>query len=173
MEQVILVDSNDNELGTMEKMEAHRKGVLHRAFSVLLFNSSGEMLIQKRASSKYHSGGLWSNTCCSHPRPAESMEDAVGRRLEEELGIVSNPTFAFKFEYKIQFSNNLIEHELDHVYIGSFDGEPQINESEISDWKFIDTNDLKNKVQSHPHEYSHWFKIILSRPEILELTKTV
>jgi len=173
VEHVILVDSNDNEVGTMEKMEAHRKGVLHRAFSVLLFNSDGEMLIQKRASSKYHSGGLWSNTCCSHPRPGEPMEEAVNRRLREELGVESSPIFSFKFEYKVKFSNDLIEHELDHVYVGSFDGEPKINENEISDWKFVDTNKLNSEIQSHPHKYSHWFKIILNRPEIMELTKAV
>jgi len=123
-DHVILVDESDHELGSMEKMEAHRKGVLHRAFSVLLFNSKGEVLLQKRSASKYHSAGLWTNTCCSHPKPAENIDIAVRRRLQEEMGIDSNPEFAYKFIYKTTLDNNLTEHELDYVFIGTFDGEP-------------------------------------------------
>ena len=163
MEQVILVDENDQEVGAMEKLEAHKKGKLHRAFSVLLFNSKGEMLVQKRASNKYHSGGLWSNACCSHPRPGESMVDAVERRLREELGVNLKPEFSFKFIYNISFANNLTEFEYDHVFTGRFDGEPKVNGDEIEDWKFINTQDLANDINSNPENYTHWFKIILSK----------
>src|SRR5688572_12077294 len=114
MEQVILVDENDKEIGTLEKIEAHRKGLLHRAFSVLLFNSKGELLLQKRSSKKYHSAGLWTNTCCSHPKPGESVKEAASRRLQEEMGVNSNPEFAYSFIYKTELENGLIEHEFDH-----------------------------------------------------------
>src|SRR5689334_14921661 len=127
MEYVILVDASDNELGTMDKMEAHRKGVLHRAFSILLFNSKGEILLQKRSSLKYHSAGLWTNTCCSHPKPNEPMTTAAQRRLSEEMGINASLEFLYKFQYQVQLDNGLIEHELDHVYIGLFNDEPIIN----------------------------------------------
>src|SRR5688572_18081340 len=123
MDQVVLVDSSDKEVGVMDKMEAHRKGVLHRAFSVLLFNSKGEILLQKRSAVKYHSAGLWTNTCCSHPKPNESIDTAIRRRLIEEMGIDIQSEFAYKFEYRAAFDNGLIEHELDHVYIGLFNGE--------------------------------------------------
>src|SRR6186713_976701 len=123
MEHVILVDNDDNDLGSMEKMEAHRKGILHRAFSVLLFNSKGEMLLQKRAAHKYHSAGLWTNTCCSHPRPGEQMEEAVRRRLQEEMGIECQPDYAYKFLYKVKL-NDLIEYEMDYVFVGEFNEGP-------------------------------------------------
>lgn len=162
MEQIILVDTRDNEIGLMEKMEGHRKGVLHRAFSVLIYNSKGEMLIQKRAKGKYHSGGLWSNACCSHPRPGEPMDGAVSRRLMEELNINLKPHFSHKFIYKIKFSNDLIEHEYDHVYVGTYEGEPTINKDEIEDWKYINRDELKRDIEKNPSHYSHWFKLILS-----------
>ena len=152
----------------MDKMEGHVKGALHRAFSVIIYNSKGEMLIQKRAKEKYHSGGLWSNACCSHPKPGEKIEDAVKRRIREELNIELNPTFSHKFTYRVTFPNNLIEHELDHVYIGTFDGEPTANKNEIEDWKFIGTEELKKDIEKNPSHYSHWFKIILSH-EIMEV----
>jgi isopentenyl-diphosphate delta-isomerase len=120
--EVILVDSEDNPIGTMEKMEAHEKGLLHRAFSVLIFNSKGQMLLQKRARSKYHSGGLWTNTCCSHPAPNESVAEAAKRRLKEEMGIDAEPKFAYKFIYKTPLDQNLVEHEVDHVFTATFDG---------------------------------------------------
>src|SRR5688572_25752718 len=131
MEEIILVDEQDNAIGTMEKMEAHRRGVLHRAFSVVLFNSSGDLLLQRRAENKYHSGGLWTNTCCSHPLPTESIRDAAQRRLKHEMGINLKPEFAFKFIYKTPLDKNLIEHELDYVFIGTFDGKPVINKEEV------------------------------------------
>jgi isopentenyl-diphosphate delta-isomerase len=161
MEMVILVDENDKAIGTMEKMEAHRKGKLHRAFSVLVFNSKGEILLQKRARQKYHSGGLWTNACCSHPQPGEKMEDAARRRLREEMGIDLQPQFSYKFIYKTTLDQNLIEHEYDHVFIATFDGEPQINKEEAEDWKFSDVALLKADMEKHPEDYTYWFRLIL------------
>jgi isopentenyl-diphosphate Delta-isomerase len=164
MEHVILVTADDKPIGTMEKIEAHKKGILHRAFSVLLFNSKGELLLQQRATHKYHSAGLWTNTCCSHPLPGEQIENAARRRLMEEMGIDTRPTFAYKFIYRAQLENDLLEHELDHVLIGSFDGEPRINPDEVADWKYVDIASLKADVQLHPENYTYWFKLILENP---------
>lgn len=166
MTEVILVDANDNAIGTMEKMEAHKKGLLHRAFSVLIFNSKGELLIQKRASTKYHSGGLWTNTCCSHPTPQESIEQAAKRRLKEEMGIEAEPTFTYKFIYKTDLDKNLIEHEVDHVLTAQFDGEPEVNENEVEDWKYVGLKELQRDAQDNPHLYTEWFKLILNHKEI-------
>ena len=166
MEEIILVDEQDNAIGTMEKMEAHRKGVLHRAFSVVLFNSSGELLLQKRADNKYHSGGLWTNTCCSHPLPDEIISDAVQRRLKYEMGINLKPEFAFKFIYKAPLDKSLIEHELDHVFIGTFNGTPIINKEEVSEWKFVSLNELKNQMKSMPEIYTTWFRLIVHHPQM-------
>lgn len=161
MEQVILVNSKDEAIGQMEKLEAHKHGSLHRAFSVLIFNKSGEMLLQKRADNKYHSGGLWTNACCSHPRPNEQTKDAAIRRLKEEIGLELTPRFAYKFIYKTILDNDLVEHELDHVFIGEHDGEPIINTEEASDWKYIDINELKNDISENPDKYTVWFKLIM------------
>ena len=169
MEQVILVDSNDNEIGTMEKMEAHRKGLLHRAFSILLFDQSGKTLIQKRAHGKYHSSGLWTNTCCSHPLPGESLEMATRRRLKEEMGIDLQPAFSHSFIYKAKLDKNLIEHEYDHVFVGTFDGAPQINKQEVEDWKYVDLNWLRQDMERHPSLYTEWFKLIVSHPAFSSL----
>jgi isopentenyl-diphosphate Delta-isomerase len=166
MEKVILVDERDNELGLMEKMEAHRAGALHRAFSVLLFNSKGELLLQQRAAGKYHSASLWSNTCCSHPKPAEEMAVAVKRRLMEEMGVDVQPQFVYKFLYKVSLDNNLIEHELDHVYIGQFDGMPAINGAEVATWKFERISSIKEDMQKNPDAYTHWFKLMVNHPEL-------
>jgi isopentenyl-diphosphate Delta-isomerase len=166
MEHVILVTADDQAIGTMEKIEAHKKGVLHRAFSVLLFNSKGEMLLQKRAADKYHSAGLWTNTCCSHPLPGEEIESAARRRLKEEMGIDVQPTFAYKFIYRAELENDLLEHELDHVLIGTFDGEPQINPNEVAAWKYADVTSLKNDVKLHPENYTYWFRIILEHETV-------
>jgi isopentenyl-diphosphate delta-isomerase len=146
----------------MEKMEAHEKGILHRAFSIVIFNSRGEMLIQKRAREKYHSGGLWTNACCSHPLPGESLENATRRRLKFEMGIDRTCEFKFKFQYKIALDRNLTEHELDYVFVGTFDGEPSINRDEVEDWKFVPTDELIKDVDMHPEQYTHWFKLILN-----------
>ncbi|MGC8851384.1 MAG: isopentenyl-diphosphate Delta-isomerase, partial [Candidatus Micrarchaeia archaeon] len=138
MEQVILVDENDRELGVGEKMEVHRNGQLHRAFSIFVFNSDGKLLIHQRAKEKYHSGGLWTNTCCSHPRPGEKLDEAIHRRLVEEMGFDCPLKEVFSFVYQVKFENGLFEHELDHVYIGKFDGDPKPNPAEVMDWKWVD-----------------------------------
>lgn len=160
-EQVILVDTNDQALGTMEKMEAHQKGVLHRAFSILLFNDEGKILLQKRAQNKYHSRGLWTNACCSHPLPGETLHDATRRRLFEEMGIDLQPAFSHTFIYKAQLDNNLIEHELDHVFVGNFNGTPRINTREVEDWKFVGVAWLKDDMARNPSSYTEWFKLIV------------
>ena len=167
MEHVILVDKDDNEIGTMEKMEAHQKGLLHRAFSVLIFNSKGEWLIQKRAGSKYHSAGLWTNTCCSHPRPGEKIEQAASRRLKEEMGIEAESKLSHTFIYKTHLGNGLIENELDYVFTGTFDDVPVINPTEVEDWKFMSLTNLKKEIEERPSEFTPWFKIILGEWERL------
>jgi isopentenyl-diphosphate Delta-isomerase len=160
MENVILVDNNDTEIGVMEKLQAHERGILHRAFSILLFNTEGNMLLQKRALHKYHSPGLWTNTCCSHPRPGESMEKATQRRLKEEMGIHVPLEFKFKFIYKARLEN-LIEHEYDHVFIGTFNGTPIINQEEVADWKFIHPSAIADDMERNPEHYSVWFHLIM------------
>ena len=159
--EVILVDADDNAIGTMEKMAAHRKGLLHRAFSVIIFNTKGEMLLQKRARSKYHSGGLWTNSCCSHPAPNETVAAAAKRRLKEEMGIDLEPRFDYKFTYKAPLDQNLIEHEVDHVFTATFDGRPNVNPSEVEDWKYVEINELLRDIQSNPDHYTQWFKLIV------------
>jgi len=162
MDYVILVDSQDNELGVMEKLEAHEKGILHRAFSIFLFNSKGEMLIQQRAMSKYHSPGLWTNACCSHPAPAETILDAGKRRLQEELGLSTVLVDAFKFEYRETFDNALTEHELDHVLVGYTDDSPILNSDEAKDYRWVDMSDLLVEISLNPELFTVWFKIILT-----------
>jgi len=162
-DKVILVDENDNELGFMDKLEAHEKGLLHRAFSIFIFNSNNELLLQKRAIHKYHSGGLWSNTCCSHPKPGETLMDATNRRLHEELNLECPLNYAFSFQYKVQFINGLTEHELDHVFIGQTDHLPSINKSEIDDWKYANCEDIQNDMNHNPTHYTEWFKICFKR----------
>jgi isopentenyl-diphosphate Delta-isomerase len=166
MEMVILVDKDDNQIGTMEKMEAHRKGELHRAFSVLVFNSKGEMLLQKRAKSKYHSGGLWTNACCSHPLPGEKMEITVQRRVREEIGIDINPKFSYKFLYKALLDQDLIEHELDHVFIAEYNDRPKLNSAEAEDWEYVSLQSLREDVAKNPAKYTYWFKLILDHPQM-------
>jgi isopentenyl-diphosphate Delta-isomerase len=161
MDYVVLVDEQDNAIGTMEKMEAHRKGVLHRAFSVVVFNTKGEMLLQKRAGSKYHSAGLWTNACCSHPAPGEKIEDAARRRLREEMGMDVEPKFNYKFIYKTDLEGGLIEHELDHVLLGYCNDEPHINKDEVEDWKYVNINWLRRDVLLHPDSYTYWFRMIM------------
>ena len=160
---VILVDKEDNQIGLMEKMEAHQKGLLHRAFSVLIFNERGEILLQKRASSKYHSGGLWTNACCSHPLPDEELVDATKRRLIEEMGIRTKPKFLFKFIYKAELDNDLVEYEYDHVFTAVYNEAPVLNPEEAEDWKYVDVNSLKDDIKKNPNDYTVWFKIIVDR----------
>jgi isopentenyl-diphosphate delta-isomerase len=169
MDNVILVDEKDNVVGTMEKMEAHRKGILHRAFSILIFNSKGELLLQKRSAKKYHSGGLWTNACCSHPMPDESLRDATRKRLKHEMGIELQPEFAYKFIYETKLDRNLIEHELDHVFTGVFDGDPAINQEEVEDWKFMSIPLIRHDIKTQPELYSAWFKLIIDHPELKKL----
>ena len=164
MENVILVDKQDNMIGAMEKLEVHRKGLLHRAYSILVFNAKEKLLLQKRTVSKYHSGGLWSNACCSHPAPDESMADATRQRLRHEMGIDLQPEFAFKFIYKCELDKGLIEHEFDHVFTGLYDDAPSINPSEVDDWKFIDVKTLRNDLERNPEKYTTWFKLIMNHP---------
>jgi isopentenyl-diphosphate delta-isomerase len=162
---VVLVDEKDKEIGIEEKIKAHREGKLHRAFSIFIFNSKGELLLQKRAKSKYHSGGLWSNTCCSHPRPKETMEEAVKRRLKEEMGIECEVKFFDKIIYKAKVGD-LIENEIDYIFVGNFDGNPKPSKDEVEDWKWIKLNDLKNDIKKNPEKYTPWLKIILSKVKL-------
>jgi isopentenyl-diphosphate delta-isomerase len=158
--QIILVDENDVPRGTMEKMEAHRKGELHRAFSIFIFNSKGEFLLQRRALNKYHSGGLWTNTCCSHPQPNETIEESVHKRLYEEMGFDCELKNTFHFIYKTKLDNELTEHELDHVFIGYYDAPPKINVTEVSEWKYVGINEIKLRLKNSPESFTIWFKII-------------
>lgn len=158
-EQVILVNENDIEIGTMPKLEAHQKGVLHRAFSIFIFNSKGEMLLQQRAFEKYHSAGLWSNACCSHPFPGEHTLDAAHRRLMEEMGIRVNLHHEYSFLYKVELENNLSEHEFDHVFWGICDEKPIINKSEVSNYKYVSIPKLLNDIKQNSNKYTEWFKI--------------
>jgi isopentenyl-diphosphate Delta-isomerase len=169
MEAVILVDEHDNVVGTMEKLEAHRRGVLHRAFSILLFNTKGQVLLQKRSKNKYHSGGLWTNTCCSHPLPGETLEHATRRKLKQEMGIDLPTEFAYKFMYRAQLDHGLTEYEYDHVYIGQFNDTPRVNADEVEDWKYADLAFLRQDVQQHPERYTYWFRLILNHPEFATL----
>lgn len=162
---VILVDQNDSEKGLMEKMEAHQKGELHRAFSVFIFNSANELLLQKRATSKYHSGGLWTNTCCSHPAYGVSIFEEAEKRLFEEMGFSTKLQKIFSFIYKAELDNGLTEYEYDHVFIGTFDGTPDINQDEVEDWKFVKLEDLKLDIQEHPERYTKWFLICFPKIE--------
>ena len=157
---VILVDENDNPLGVMEKMEAHRKARLHRAISVFIINSSGEWILQKRALDKYHSKGLWTNTCCTHPAPDESDIESASRRLIEEMGINCKLRKLFSFIYKENLDNELTEYEYDHVFIGLYDGDPVINTTEVDDWKKLPYDKLHKDIIENPDNYTYWFKQI-------------
>ena len=159
MEQVILVDELDKPIGLMEKQAAHVDPHLHRACSVFIFNSKGELLMQQRALSKYHSPGLWTNTCCSHPRDGETTMDAASRRLMEEMGMACEMHEVYTFIYKAPVGQGLTEHEFDHVFIGQSDDIPQINHEEVESWKYMRIDELKNDIQRHPEHYTEWFKI--------------
>ncbi|MBV2166661.1 MAG: isopentenyl-diphosphate Delta-isomerase [Kaistella sp.] len=160
-EQVVLVSEKDEILGVMDKMQAHENGILHRAFSVFLFNDKGEMLLQKRAADKYHSPNQWTNAVCSHPRMGETYMEAAQRRLKEELGIETPLTYRFNFLYKADVGQNLWEHELDHVFTGNFEGEFKLNEEEVSEVRYISTDELDKEMSANPENFTEWFKIIL------------
>ena len=159
-EQVILVNEKDEPIGLMGKMEAHEKGLLHRAFSVFIFNSQGELLLQQRAASKYHSPNLWTNTCCSHPRIGETNQQAGERRLEEEMGLKDPLKEVFSFVYNAPFDNGLIEYEYDYVLVGYSDAIPQINPEEVASWKWLSLEAVKEDILQAPEQYTAWFKII-------------
>ncbi len=162
-ENVILVDKNDDPVGLMEKMEAHEKAVLHRAFSVFIFNSEGELLLQQRAQHKYHSPGLWTNTVCSHPCEGEKTDAAAHRRIVEEMGFDCSFEEVFSFIYRADVGQGLIEHEFDHVFIGSSDTEPLINPDEVASWKYVELQWLEKDVMINPINYTEWFKIALTQ----------
>lgn len=165
-EYVVLVDEKDNEIGTEEKIKAHEDGKLHRAFSIFVFNTEGKLLLQRRALSKYHCGGLWTNTCCSHPRKGELLEKAVHRRLKEEMGFDCELKEIFSFLYKAEFDNGLTENELDHVFIGIFEGEPLINKDEVEEFKWMGMDDLNKDISENPKSYTPWFKIAVKHIKI-------
>ncbi|HEX5654848.1 MAG TPA: isopentenyl-diphosphate Delta-isomerase [Chitinophagaceae bacterium] len=162
-EQVILVDEQDNEMGYMEKMEAHTKAVLHRAFSIFIFNNKGEMLLQQRALQKYHSAGLWTNACCSHPRPGETLLDAAKRRLVEEMGIDVSLEKLFDFVYKAELENGLTEYEYDHVLLGNYDGPVVFNTEEVQDVCYKAMRDIRESLAANPAIYTSWFQLAFPR----------
>jgi len=159
----MIVDQNGRPLGTMDKLAAHQSGTLHRAFSVFVFNAKGQLLLQQRALDKYHSGGLWTNTCCSHPYLGELVVDAAHRRLREEMGMDCELTELFQFTYRHEFENGLTEHEFDHVFIGISDQEPQLNPIEVAAIKYMDTDELMLELAGQPDRYTAWFKLCLDR----------
>lgn len=162
-DKVILVDAADRVVGTMDKIEAHLKGALHRAFSVFIFNVKNELLLQQRALEKYHSGGKWTNTCCSHPLPDEETSSGAHRRLMEEMGMTCELTYGFNFTYKAVFSNNLIEHEFDHVYFGQSDELPSPNPEEVASYRYVDLATLKAELNAQPDAYSAWLNVCLDK----------
>lgn len=161
--EVILVNEQDEPIGTMEKIEAHEKALLHRAFSVFIFNDKGDLLLQKRAAAKYHSPGLWTNTCCSHPRPGFELEAEAKQRLQEEMGFTTDIEKAFDFIYKAPFDNGLTEYEFDHVFIGRYQGDVVPNPAEVSDYCYKPVPDILQSMQDQPHLYTAWFLIALPR----------
>ena len=162
-DEIILVDEKDNQVGTGEKMVVHKEGKLHRAFSVFIFNSKKELMLQQRATSKYHSPGLWTNTCCSHPKPGEKIIDAAKRRLKEEMGFNCDLKEAFSFIYKAKFDNGLSEHEFDHVFIGKFDENPKPDKKEAESWKWITLAELRKDMKKNPEKYTYWLKVSIDK----------
>lgn len=159
---LILVDEQDTFQGYMGKEEAHLKGVKHRAFSIFVFNGKNELLLQQRALSKYHTPGLWSNTCCSHPRYGETTLSAVHRRLPEEMGFDTELTHVHEMSYEIRFDNGIIENEYDHVFVGRYEKNPVINEDEVHDYRWISLEDLRKDMAESPEKYTFWFRRIMN-----------
>ncbi|MBJ6369552.1 isopentenyl-diphosphate Delta-isomerase [Snuella sedimenti] len=162
-EKVILVNENNEQIGLMPKMEAHEKALLHRAFSVFVFNDKNELMLQQRAFNKYHSPGLWTNTCCSHQRDGETNIEAGRRRLREEMGFTVDLTESISFIYKAPFDNGLTEHEYDHVLLGKYNGAPKINLDEVAAWKWMPLEEVKADIALHPELYTEWFKVIFDK----------
>lgn len=160
MSDITLVDKNDVPIGVGEKMDVHRRGLLHRAFSILVFNDAGELLIQRRALGKYHCGGLWANTCCSHPAPDESYLDAAHRRLLEEMGFDCPLEEKFVFQYRAEFENELIENEIDHVFFGAWNGVPKINPTEVCEYRWLQIEELFEEIKISPEKFAPWFLIL-------------
>lgn len=167
-ERVILVDKNNKEIGFEEKIKAHENGKLHRAFSIFIFNSKGELLLQQRAKTKYHSESLWSNTVCSHPRPNETYQEATHRRLKEEMGFDCELKKLFCFIYNKGFHNGLTENEYDCVFVGKFDGKPKPNPEEIENIKWVNFSELKKDIEQNPNKYSVWLRIALKKSKDLD-----
>lgn len=167
-EEVILVNEQDEELGCMEKMLAHQEAKLHRAFSVFLFNSENKLLLQKRATGKYHSPSLWTNTCCSHPRPGENTKDAAQRRLKEEMGIDCQLEHSFSFIYKADMGNGLTEYEFDHIYFGTYNDAPDINKDEVADWKYSGIDEISRELLDESSYYTIWFKLVFEKVKSLK-----
>lgn len=160
---VVLVNEADRPQGTADKLRAHTEGWLHRAFSVFVFDERGRLLLQRRAPDKYHSGGLWSNTCCSHPRPTEAPAVAARRRLREEMGFSCSVTAAFHRTYRAPVGNGLTEHELDHVFVGTVDeARIRANPTEVMDWRWVSPSAVRRDVTTHPHRYTPWFRLLLN-----------
>jgi isopentenyl-diphosphate delta-isomerase len=166
--EVILVNQEDKKIGKEEKIKAHKKGKLHRAFSIFIFNKKGEILLQKRSQRKYHSGGLWSNACCSHPRPGKKILAEAKRRLKEEMGIETKLKKIFKIHYRIDVGN-LVENEIDHVFVGYFEGDPKINKNEVESFRWENLKKVREDLNKNPENYTAWFKIIL--PKLVKKVK--
>jgi isopentenyl-diphosphate delta-isomerase len=162
-EYILTVDENDNVIGKEEKIKTHREGKLHRAFSIFVFNSKSELLLQKRAKTKYHSGGLWTNTCCSHQRDGEVLEKTIHRRLKEEMGFDCELKEIFSFIYKVKFDNGLFENEYDHVFVGKFNGKPISNKEEVDEWKWVNLQELKKDIQKNPEKYTYWLRTSIDK----------
>lgn len=164
-ERVVLVNSDDEIVGVGEKIETHLRGDLHRAFSIFIFNSKGELLLQRRAATKYHSQSLWSNTCCGHPRPEEFLEEAAHRRLKEEMGFDCELKETFSFVYAVKFDNDFSEHEYDHVFVGRYDGNPVPDPAEVEDWQWVDPVVLKKDLAQNSANYTYWLSILVNESE--------
>lgn len=158
-EYIIQVNNSDTQIGKIEKLQAHQRGVLHRAFSIFIFNSEGNLLLQQRAADKYHSAALWTNSCCSHPNYGESLQHATQRRLMQEMGLQTPLNKLFDFIYKTKFDNGLIEHEYDHVFLGVSDRKPIPNPNEVMNWKYMPLQEIERDIEAYPHKYTSWFKI--------------
>jgi|SRR3989344_7467897 len=173
IQQVVLVDKNNKKIGVEEKIKAHKEGKLHRAFSIFIFNSNGELLIQQRAKTKYHSGSLWSNSVCSHPKPNETYLQATHRRLKEEMSFDCKLKKLFCFVYNAGFQNGLIENEYDCVFLGRFDGKPKPNPQEIMSYRWISLKELKQDIIKNPNKYTIWLKIVLNRIKSSQIKEAI
>jgi len=171
IEKVILVDKYNNPVGVEEKMKTHKLGLLHRAFSIFIFNNQNELMLQRRALDKYHNGGLWTNTVCSHPRPGETYQQAVHRRLAEEMGFDCKLRNRQCFIYKTKFSNGLIEHEYDCIFTGRYNNQPKINPQEAMDWKWINLEKLNQEIRKHPNYFTFWLKEIMKKKLLTSIDK--